>query len=247
MSEAITMFEFHGNDVRVVDKDGNPWFVASDIAKALDISQHAIKIAVSKLKEDHAHLIEFEDKRYRIVSESGLYKILLRSQATKAEEFQDWITEEVLPSLRKDGFYATKGMTELEMLQVMINKAVEQEREAKRQKAALKAVEDRVDRIEYQQQAAIEESLDVEYSDEAPKQKTLRAKLNQLVRSYAVSNNMSFQDVWNQIYTDHKYRYNVDIKRRAQNKGERPLDIADQLGKMGELFSVASNLFKNAN
>jgi len=245
--EIISMFKFHGNDVRVVDKDGNPWFIAKDVCDVLGLVNPTE--ATRSLDDDEKATLSTNESGKRpmkllIISESGLYELVLGSRKPKAKEFKQWIRKEVIPSIRKEGYYAKDSLSEIEMLHAMTGKMLEQEREAKRQKLLLKEVETRVDHIEEQQKLALEGIEEVEYSEDAPKEKTLRAKLNQLVRSYAVANNLSFQEVWNRIYTDHKYRYNMDIKRRAHNKGMRPLDIAEKLGKLGELFSVASNLLK---
>jgi len=110
------MFKFEGREIRIEDRNGAPWFVARDIGKALEVSNEAIDKAVSKIKQEYKSSIVIRDKKVLIVSEQGLYKILIRSQSPKAEKFQDWITEEVVPSIRETGSYSFKSGTPFEAL-----------------------------------------------------------------------------------------------------------------------------------
>ncbi len=98
--------------------EDKPWFVAVDVCRCLDIhimpsGEVNVNNATRKLGDDESalYLMEGEGrwglqmKTYRCVSESGLYKFVLRSDKLVARRFQDWLTREVLPALRKDGMY----------------------------------------------------------------------------------------------------------------------------------------------
>lgn len=98
--------------VRIIERDDQPWFVAKDVLKALEIAQPTNQ-AIAKLDEDEVTQTYLIDELGRsqktyIVSESGLYALILRSDKPAAKVFRKWVTSEVLPSLRKDGFYASK-------------------------------------------------------------------------------------------------------------------------------------------
>jgi prophage antirepressor-like protein len=94
----------------VVTIDGDPWFVAADACRALEMD-------VSKGTHQHMRGLDASEKRLAtrdlfrgighrpttIISESGLYKLILRSDKPQAKPFQDWVTKEVLPAIRKDG------------------------------------------------------------------------------------------------------------------------------------------------
>ena len=96
-----------GSPIRVVDIDGNPWFVTTDIARALGRSS-ALHIRKS-LADDEKGMIVVHTlggpQSVGVVSESGLYRLLMRSNSPHARPFQDWIATEVLPSIRKNGIY----------------------------------------------------------------------------------------------------------------------------------------------
>jgi len=100
-------------EVRVQEKDGDVWFVAADICKILDLSD-ASK-SVSRINDRWATKVRIPHPQSKTktlevnaVNEPGLYKLVFRSNKDEAEQFTDWIAEEVLPSIRKHGAYATE-------------------------------------------------------------------------------------------------------------------------------------------
>ena len=108
----ITRFDFHGATVRVpTDEHGEPWFIAKDICDVLDVRTNNVRAIldadeVSDLSNDYSIDIARNGGRAPlIVSESGFYKLVLRSRKPVAKEFQRWVTHEVLPSIRKHGGY----------------------------------------------------------------------------------------------------------------------------------------------
>ena len=112
---APSLFNFGDHKVRVVEIDGNPWFVAADVLQCLGIyisgGRPNPTMAVRTLNPEEVCVKTFyTDARSRpltVISESGLYKITLRAQRKNpaAAKFQDWVTKEVLPAIRKDGAY----------------------------------------------------------------------------------------------------------------------------------------------
>ena len=99
--------------VRVVQIDGDPWFVAADVCKALGIKNAGN--AYRRLDADEVSTIRRTDVEKRggsalvLVSESGLYKLVMRSDKPQAKQFQDWVTRDVLPTIRKTGQYSTSA------------------------------------------------------------------------------------------------------------------------------------------
>ena len=101
--------------VRVIDQDGEPYFVLKDVCDVLDISQPT-RVA-ERLDEDEVSLAHVTDSLGReqqtyIVNESGLYNVILRSDKPQAKQFKKWITAEVLPTIRKHGAYMTADTIE---------------------------------------------------------------------------------------------------------------------------------------
>lgn len=106
MTELMTILnsvEF--GEVRTVLRDGEPWFVAADVCKALGHTN--VSVAVDRLDDDErAKLSLGRQGETNVVSESGLYSLILRSNKPEARGFRRWITHEVLPTLRKQGYYS---------------------------------------------------------------------------------------------------------------------------------------------
>lgn len=92
--------------IRVVEKDGEPWFVAVDVCDILDLSNPTV--AVSRLDYDErAKLNLGRQGDTTIVNEPGLYTLILGSRKPEAKAFKRWITHEVVPLIRKYGAYMT--------------------------------------------------------------------------------------------------------------------------------------------
>jgi len=107
-------FKFCGIELRVLMLSGEPWFVAADVCRALG---HYVRpngmveasTATRILNRDEVATglacSSAGNRRVLTVSESGLYKLIMRSDKPEARKFQDWVTREVLPAIRKTGGY----------------------------------------------------------------------------------------------------------------------------------------------
>ena len=102
-----TVFTFDKMDVRVINKDGEPWFVAQDVCEALAHSDTSM--AVRRLDEDEkgtSNVCTLSGIQEMLtINESGLYSLILTSRKPAAKRFKKWVTAEVLPSIRKTGSY----------------------------------------------------------------------------------------------------------------------------------------------
>ena len=106
MSELIP-FEYEGNSIRVVEIDGDPWFVAPDVAKVLNY--RSAPDMTRRIEDDEKGYAKVRtpggDQEVTVLSESGLYDAIFRSNAEGAKPFRRWVTSEVLPTIRKTGSY----------------------------------------------------------------------------------------------------------------------------------------------
>lgn len=95
--------------VRTVLLGDEPWFVANDVAAVLDLGNAYSSLALLDEDEKGLHSMETPggQQQVSVISESGLYSLILRSRKPQAQEFKRWITREVLPSIRKTGAYTT--------------------------------------------------------------------------------------------------------------------------------------------
>ena len=113
----IQVFDFEDNAVRVIEKDGEPWFVAADVARVLDFRDAFNATRVLDDDEADTHNVSIrsangvEQKReIAVINESGLYHLVLVSRKPEAKKFRKWVTAEVLPSIRKTGMYVAPEM-----------------------------------------------------------------------------------------------------------------------------------------
>jgi prophage antirepressor-like protein len=103
----IIPFAFEDNLVRIVMRDGEPWFVATDVCRVLGLSY--VTKTLERLDDDEKGLNTIQtpggEQQANIVSESGLYALIFTSRKAEARAFRKWVTAEVLPAIRKTGGY----------------------------------------------------------------------------------------------------------------------------------------------
>lgn len=114
-----------GHEIGVIAMDGEPWFVALKICNALDIAN--ARDAVSRLDDDERGVAIADTpggaQRVAIISEAGLYSLILTSRKPEAKAFKRWITHEVLPQIRKTGAYHAVPQTFADALQLAADQA----------------------------------------------------------------------------------------------------------------------------
>lgn len=109
-------FVFGNYQIRVVQVENEPWFVANDVCKVLEIKNTTQ--AIQRLEVDERSMFNIgRQGEVNIVNEYGLYSLILASRKVEAKKFKRWITHEVIPSIRKQGAYLTPETLE----QVLLN------------------------------------------------------------------------------------------------------------------------------
>lgn len=105
---ALQLFSYSGQQVRTQLIDGEPWFAAIDVCAVLEIGN--VSQALTRLDDDEFTLIWNEGREMNMITESGLYSLVLGSRKPEAKTFKRWVTHEVLPSIRKTGSYGTPAL-----------------------------------------------------------------------------------------------------------------------------------------
>lgn len=107
-------------ELRVVIKDGEPWFVAADVCKALDIGNPSMALTRLDSDEKGVSLIDTLGgfQAMSIISEPGLYSLTLGSKKPEAKPFKRWITHDVIPSIRKTGVYVSREIDSNMLFQI---------------------------------------------------------------------------------------------------------------------------------
>lgn len=154
MENNIQVFEnSEFGNVRVVERDGEPWFVAKDIAERLGYTNP------SKAIQDH---VDEEDKLNNetlsslgqrggwLINESGLYSLVLSSKLPNAKQFKRWVTHDVIPAVRKHGAYLTpdaavKMMADPDFMYTLAKRFIEQKDRADQLAAELDVAKPKVE------------------------------------------------------------------------------------------------------
>lgn len=155
--EALKLFENpEFGKIRVVEKDGEPWFVAVDVCRALELGNS--RQALTRLDDDEKGVISTDTpggtQEMSIVNEPGLYTLVLGSRKPEAKAFKRWITHDVIPSIRKTGGYNATSK-ELQAIFMLDSRTVQHE----------------------QRITALEDSMVVDYGQ----QRTLATHVNSVV------------------------------------------------------------------
>lgn len=134
---ALQTLTFQNNRVRILDRNGDPWFVAKDVCDVLDIDTTQTR----RLDEDEKGLCSIQtpggQQEMVCVNESGLYTLVLGSRKPEAKAFKRWVTHEVLPAIRQTGHYGTpRELSRLELID-MAREAELARIQAEAEKAAL--------------------------------------------------------------------------------------------------------------
>lgn len=201
--------------VRTVMIDNEPWFVGADVCKALDLSNS--RDAMSRLDRDEKNTVALTDgnrgnPNVTIVSESGLYSLIMRSRKKEAVQFKRWITHDVLPSIRRTGSYT--------MQDVIFEKFPQTPRDYR---SALLALVDQID---------INETLTKENKILSGEKLTWdnSSILVALIRKYAsVACNGMFGAGWKAFYKELLYKHGINLESRKTkdcNKNPKNLNRA---------------------
>lgn len=109
MGTNLQTWSYENSEIRTIEKDGEPWWVLSDVCKVLELTTPA-RVA-GRLEDDEKGVSLIHTlggkQNVTVINESGLYSVILRSDKPQAKPFRRWVTSEVLPSIRKHGAYMT--------------------------------------------------------------------------------------------------------------------------------------------
>ena len=102
-------------EIRAAEINGEPWFIAADVCRALEIGNS--RQALTRLDDDEKNTVILNDgipgnPNMTIINEAGLYALVLSSRKPEAKTFKRWVTHEVLPAIRQHGAYMTEATLE---------------------------------------------------------------------------------------------------------------------------------------
>ena len=245
---------FEGHEVEVLEVEGQVLFNPYHVGECLELGDSAIKMAVSKMndkqvvkltnsKVNKSDFRKLHNTGENFLTESGVYKLVFKSHKPEAEKFSDWVTDEVLPTIRKTGGYVNNDelfidtylpyadeSTKLIFAQTL--KTVREQNETiKQQKTEIMHKEDVI--------IGLVEDIDLA---------TKRQRITQIVR-YGASGN--YQDRYSLLYTEFERKYHCNLKLRMESCTIKPkiknkMDYIDrQMNMIPQLYEIACKLFEN--
>ena len=242
-------------EIRVVEIDGEPYFVGKDVASVLGYAKplNAISKHVDEDDSLKRGLIDSLGRTQQtiVINESGLYSLILSSKLPNAKKFKRWVTSEVLPTIRKTGGYVNDEDLFINTYfpfaddgtKAIFKSTLETVRKQNEIIASQKKT------IENQNQDLMhKEDVIIGFVDEIDLAKK-RQVLNRVVR-YKTNN---YSQRWNELYKQFEMKYHIDLKRRMEtyNLSHKPkvknkLDYIDRvLNKVPELYDIACKLYEN--
>ena len=131
MAQELAIFNYEGMNVRTVEKDGEPWFVAADVAEVLGYVDKAD--AIRQHCKNVNKITQQGDSRrpptnILIIPERDVYRLIMRSKLPAAERFEEWVVGEVLPSIRKTGQYSMQPELQIAHAMLLAGKMIEEQK-----------------------------------------------------------------------------------------------------------------------
>ena len=209
------VFYYKGRNVRTAMICGEPWFVAADICRILEIRNPTM--ALDRLDEDERTLISIEGAsnglEVNVVNEPGMYALILGSRKPEAKAFKRWVTHEVIPSIRKHGVYATEEFLENPDLAIAALTRLKEEREKRKMLELTAAV---------QKQQIAELQPKASYYDLILQNKNT-VPVTQIAKDYGMSGRKSirFFMVWAFSIVSAKHGFCIRTMRNAAIRNQR--------------------------
>ncbi|MEJ8547157.1 phage antirepressor KilAC domain-containing protein [Brevibacillus borstelensis] len=246
MQALQNVFSFQERPVRVVVKGGEPWFVAKDVCDILEIANS--RDAVSRLDDDEKDAVGLTDTIGRqqtmtVISESGLYGLVMNSRKPEAKDFQRWVRKVVIPSIRKHGAYMTpetieKALTDPDFIIGLATRLKEEQQARITAETKALVLEQRV--AEYEPKVTyldqILQSKDTVTITQIAKDYGMSGqKLNQILNEEGVQYKQNGQWLLYRKHHDKGYTksYTVDV---VHSNGEQTVKMNTRWTQKGRLF-----------
>ncbi len=229
MDKLMQVFQYNGAQVRVTELNGEPAFVAKDVCEILEIQNS--RDAIGRLDPDEKGVVSIDTpggpQEMQVITEAGLYALVLGSRKPEAREFKRWITHEVLPQIRKTGQYAVQPLSQIQILQQAVNLLAETE-------ARTRALEENVDKLRanlaetHQQTHYLEARLKDTQQGMVDVNRPLRDQFNKAVRDLAIRTGLTFEAAYQRVYETLEAQTHIKIRLRADHAGVRPIEIMER-------------------
>lgn len=195
-------FDYNGQQVRTIVIDGEPWFVAKDVCDVLEHTNS--RVALERLDDDEKGVSTVYTpggpQEMAIVSEAGLYVLVLTSRKPEAKLFKRWVTHEVIPAIRRTGAYGQKPVSQLDALRQTVDILAQQEQRLAAVEATATTLTHRIDSL-----------------DAVNVQGDLRQRLEKMIRKYAWSRGVQYDAAWREFDSAYNTGYHTNLTALRDN------------------------------
>lgn len=226
--------------IRTAIIDGDTWFVANDVAKALGYTNP------SKATNDHCKRAKMtwgndslgRPTEFKVIPEGDLYRLIAKSQLPNAEKFESWVFDEVLPTIRQTGGYINNSDKFVDMY---FDEMPEEQKNVMR--GLLNSIEEKQKKIKaLQSENSLLAQKNLEWAD--------RPLINALVRAYGHSIGDDYQTAWRDFKKELLYRYSINLNARKTyhlNSGGKKMKTLDFINddELQQAISTAVSLCKD--
>lgn len=240
-------------EIRTVIIDGEAWFVGKDITEILGYSNSSKALSDHVDEDDKVNNVSLSSLGQRggwLINESGLYSLILSSQMPNAKKFKRWVTNEVLPSIRKTGGYVNNDELFIntylpfaeESVKVLFLQTLQTVR---KQNATIQSqrleIEKQKQEIVYKEDVIIGLVGDIDLA-------TKRQRITQIVRH---CKNRNYQERYMLLYSEFERKYHCNLKLRMESdilkpKAKNTMDYIDRgMNMIPELYEITCKLFEN--
>lgn len=244
MSDIIKFENEEFGTIRSVVIDGEPWFVAADVCKALEIANPTD--ALRRLDTDERTLVSIEGSSNGLpvnaVNEPGLYALILGSRKPEAKPFKRWIAHEVIPSIRKDGFYSSGcGSIESQILKCVQDNIVPAVKTLEVVAPCVADLCERVNALEQKantpQKSLEDSSIDLSGLDA----KQWKEYQTRNLKMIAYSQDMRDKDVLSSIYKEIEFTNDISLRKVIEHCRGGVFAGISQNSKLREMFDSVMN------
>lgn len=249
MSKELMMFknEMFG-EIRTLRLKDKPYFVGNDIAGILGYSRPrdavrthckgGVKMTLPS-KGGNQEMV--------VIPEGDLYRLIIKSKLPKAQEFEEWVMDEVLPQIRQTGGYIAVKEDDSEA-DIMARALLIAQRTLDKKDEIIKLKENQIKQqekeIEYKENIIIGLVDDIDLAEK-------RQRINQIIRKGR--NGKEIANRWNSLYREFEMKYHINVSKRRENynKNNKPkmtnnLAYIDKvLNKIPEMYELCCKLFEN--
>lgn len=234
--------------VRMVEIDNKPYFIASDIAKSLGyanpsdaIKKHCRWVAKCEVPHPQSQIKTLE---VNAIPEGDMYRLITNSELPGAEKFESWIFDNVLPTIRKTGGYVNNDDSFIRTYLPFADDTT---------KAMFKST---LETVRKQNELIVKQQEEISYKEDVIiglVDKVTLAEKRQILNRVVRYKGANFQERWRELYRQFEMKYHIDLNKRFEvyNLAHKPkiknkVDYIDKImNKIPELYEIACKLYES--